>query len=292
MRRVFSPLCSVTQEETAALLSAYFAVTRRLQRLVPLAADRANEAAFVQWCAELAAVECSVCALSYLIARVLAKQPVPPVNLHPLVAKLRISAEQGDAEAQFALAQVLLIGIGVEKDEAEAMKWALRAAERGVLRAQVVYGRSLLIGQNSLRKNAEEGMAWLRRAAEAGDADAQVLLGLCYTSKQFPSEQENAEAVRLFTLAAAQGNAVAMCKLGHCCLSGRSGVVSEEKAIEWYVKSAEAGVTEAQVSLGSLLAQRGDRAGAEAWLKRAAAQGSLEASAQLQSLAVGTCIVS
>lgn len=218
------------------------------------------------------------------MGRVVAKRPVPPLNLHQFVAKLRIEAERGDAEAQYALAQVLLIGLGVERDDSDAMKWALRAAERGVVRAQVVYGRSLLIGQNGLPKNAEAGMAWLRRAADAGDADAQVILGLW--------EQENAEAVRLFTLAAQAGSATAWCKLGHCYLSGRGGVVSEERAIECYVKSAEAGVTEAQASLGSLLAQRGDAAGAALWLKRAAAQGSREADAQLQSLTASSCVVS
>ena len=282
----------MSEEQTAALLSAFFAVSRRLKRLVFLSRDGSNELDFISWCADLATTELSVFALSYLFSRVLRKQFVPALNLRTVAAKLRLDAEAGDRDTQFLLSQVLLSGIGVEKDEGEAIKWMLRAADRNLVKAQGAYGRSLLIGQYGLKKDVEKAMAYLQRAAIAGDSESQTVLGLCYTSRTFPTEHENAEGVRLFTMAAESGHAVAQCKLGHCYLSGRGGIVSEEKAIEWYTKAAEAGLAEAQAALGGLLAQHGEKDRAEIWLQKAASQGSLDAEAQLQALKNGSCIVS
>ena len=47
------------------------------------------------------------------------------------VRSIRVKAEQGDVEAQVALAQVYLEGRGVQVDYVEAAKWYRTAAEQG-----------------------------------------------------------------------------------------------------------------------------------------------------------------
>ena len=52
------------------------------------------------------------------------------------LADLRVSAEAGDAEAQFILGGMYVTGRGGPQDDAEAVAWYRRAAEQGHARAQ------------------------------------------------------------------------------------------------------------------------------------------------------------
>ena len=56
------------------------------------------------------------------------------------VAGIRKAAEHGDAEAQFRLGYCYDEGKGVEKDPKEAAKWFRKAAEKGLVYAQVNFG--------------------------------------------------------------------------------------------------------------------------------------------------------
>jgi len=47
------------------------------------------------------------------------------------VSDIRALAEQGNAEAQFALGRMYAEGLGVAQDEADALAWYGRAAEQG-----------------------------------------------------------------------------------------------------------------------------------------------------------------
>ena len=49
-------------------------------------------------------------------------------------------AEQGDADAQFYLAQMYKNGQGVPQDYVEAVKWLRRSAEQGLAIAQLFLG--------------------------------------------------------------------------------------------------------------------------------------------------------
>ena len=56
------------------------------------------------------------------------------------IEEFRAKAEQGDAQAQFNLGFCYDNGMGVVKDEAEAVKWYRKAAEQGDAKAQVHLG--------------------------------------------------------------------------------------------------------------------------------------------------------
>lgn len=63
-------------------------------------------------------------------------------------------------------------GQGVAKDEAEAVKWYLKAAEQGDVRAQFLLGMCYEEGEGVTKGDAE-AVKWYQKAAEQGHANSQ-----------------------------------------------------------------------------------------------------------------------
>lgn len=93
--------------------------------------------------------------------------------------EFRISAGKGHTEAQFYLGLMYSHGLGVARDQKEAAKWYLKAAELGHGRAQFIVGLKYDRGQGFVR-DYKEAVKWYRKAAELGDSRAQRALGLVY----------------------------------------------------------------------------------------------------------------
>jgi TPR repeat protein len=74
-----------------------------------------------------------LCAVSLLLA-------IPPFGYAQSIAELKNKAEDGDVQAQLALAKGYHLGEGIEKDEAKAVGWWEKAAEHGDATAQVNLG--------------------------------------------------------------------------------------------------------------------------------------------------------
>ena len=87
----------------------------------------------------------------------------------------RAASEQGDPDAQCTLGGLYQKGIGVEKDEAEAVKWFRTAAEQGFMKGKTLLGMALFEGKG-VKKDEAEGVRWLREAAEQGDETAEDYL--------------------------------------------------------------------------------------------------------------------
>jgi uncharacterized protein len=115
----------------------------------------------------------------------------------------RLSAEQGNAEAQYNLGLMYDKGQGVPQDYKEAVKW-------------------------------------YRLAAEQGDAYGQFNLGLmCHEGKGVP--QDHKEAVRLYRLSAEQGNAKAQFNLGFMYHKGQGVPQDNVSAYMWWNICASSG---------------------------------------------------
>lgn len=117
------------------------------------------------------------------------------------------AAEQGDADAQFILAELYYKmyedGDGTEKDLEEAIKWYQAAAGRGDARAQFEIGWCYQSGEG-VEEAPEKAVQWYRLSADQGYAKAQYWLGWCYRYG-IGVEADMVEAVKWYRLAADQG---------------------------------------------------------------------------------------
>jgi cell division septation protein DedD len=108
-------------------------------------------------------------------------------------------AAQGDADAQFNLAQAYRLGRGVEADVRRARGLYQQAADQGHLKAADNYG--LLLFQQGARSDA---MPYIRDAAGRGDPRAQYVLGLAHFNAD-QAEKDWVRAYALLTLANSAG---------------------------------------------------------------------------------------
>jgi hypothetical protein len=85
------------------------------------------------------------------------------------------AAEQGDAEAQNVVGELLWYGRGVEKDDIQAVSWFRLAAEQGLADAQNNLG---ILYENGMgiSKDIQRAMTWYKKAAEQGHEDARANL--------------------------------------------------------------------------------------------------------------------
>ena len=100
-------------------------------------------------------------------------------------------AAQGDADAQFNLAQAYKLGRGVERDLGKAEELFGKAAAKGHMQASDNYG--LLVFQ---RGDHARAMPYVKTAAGRGDARAQYVLGLAY----FNGDSVDKDWVRAYAL--------------------------------------------------------------------------------------------
>ena len=116
-------------------------------------------------------------------------------------AKYLTLAQQGDAEAQYNLAQIY--DLKGEIKETEALKWYTKAAEQG--HANATY--HLAMKSLTSEYDSDKALHWITKMAEQGDVEAQSMAGFLYQI------QDNEKALYWFTKAAAQGSTEAQAAL-------------------------------------------------------------------------------
>ena len=98
-------------------------------------------------------------------------------------AALQASAGNGNADAQFKLAQAYDTGTGTPKNEGDAVKWYLASAKAGNRYAQHVAGTLYTDGRGVIA-DASEAVKYWRLAAAQGVSESQGSLGAMYYSGQ------------------------------------------------------------------------------------------------------------
>ena len=185
------------------------------------------------------------------------------------------AATKGDANAQRSLGVRYALGLGVEEDHAEALRWFRLAAQQGNAGAESWLGwmheNGIGVAQDALR-----AAEWYGLAAPKGDAWAQYRLGNSYRLGEGVN-QDLEEAVHWILWAAMQDFTTAQNLLGHMYRTGQGLAESPEKAFEWYRLAATAGNPWAQVSLGRAYRNgsgvASDAAKAVKWVRFAADRG-------------------
>jgi TPR repeat protein len=139
----------------------------------------------------------SLCALTILLCSLLsaagdlasAKRAYEAEDYATAFKQLTPLAGQGNADAQFILGKMYLMGRGVPKDPDQGMKWLKAAGTQGNADAQFFLGSVYLLPH----RNIAEGVKWLRLAAEQGNQDAQLLLGKAYMEGELPRDPVQAD---------------------------------------------------------------------------------------------------
>jgi len=111
------------------------------------------------------------------------------------VTAIREAAEQGNATAQAKLASLYLLGRdGVEKDEKLAAEWMEKAANQGIVDAQVVMGAFYDRGLGVVG-DRDKATQWYEKAAAKGHGTSLAILGRNDAAQG--SVQFNYQAMRL-----------------------------------------------------------------------------------------------
>jgi uncharacterized protein len=164
----------------------------------------------------------------------------------------------------------------LNKSYDEEAKVALKKAEAGDAKAQEVIAQMLMRGRG-VKKNEAQGIQWLAKSmALAPDSpEFQIKLGEMYYHGQELTKNEGM-AMRLYQKAAAQGSTEALYRMGFLYEYGQGVPKDPAKAIELYRQAAEKGNLEAQVTIG-VRYEQGDGvelnySEALKWLRKAAEQ--------------------
>ena len=84
-----------------------------------------------------------------------------------------------NAQEEFALGEMYAKGLGIPENPRKALRWYLRAAEKGSSDAENALGHMFQNGKLG-SKNYREAAGWLKKAAANKNADAALQLGLMY----------------------------------------------------------------------------------------------------------------
>jgi TPR repeat protein len=168
---------------------------------------------------------------------------------------LQKAADSGNAQAQNLLANRLVDGDGVAKNEKEAVKWYRTAADQGYARAQnnlgVIYDQGIGVPQDQA-----EAAVWYRKAAEQGYAMAQNNLGLML-SNGIGVKKNPVDAASWYQKAADQEFAQAQYNLGHAFAIGSGVKKNRSQAEVWLRKAADQGDAQALAELNAINSNHG-----------------------------------
>jgi len=170
--------------------------------------------------------------------------------LSPAVAKVADAAAAGDAESQYALAQMYGSGSGLPRDPAAAALWLQKAANQGHANAQFSLGTSYLLG-DGVPKSTALAIEWLNKSARQGNTLAQANLGAIYLNGDGVAQNFRV-ALSWFEKAAAQGLPLAQYSLGKMHQNGYGVRTDEAMAAQWYARAAAQDYAPARQALAEL----------------------------------------
>lgn len=196
------------------------------------------------------------------------------------------AAARGDPVAQCNLGLMYLYGIGVRKDEQEAVVLLRKASQGGVTNAAKTLVAMQAVDQ-VLETARSTFITDLTVRAETGDVEAQGTLGLWYEMGTNVTKNQ-VEALKWHLRAATQGYVRSQHSIGFMYMLGQGTAKNEAEGTKWFRKAADQGFAPAQYSL-ALAYQTGsgvekDLAEAAKWYRRAADSGDRRASEALAEL--------
>lgn len=161
-----------------------------------------------------------------------------PVNTEKAVYWFTKAVEHNEIPAFANLGRCYLMGIGVNKDIAEALKFFSVAIRHGIEDIESFLFEHISVGE-------------LATLANAGNAQAEYFLSRCYISGSF-LERNMAKAIDLLDSSSEKGEPLSMVFLGCICSEGKYIARNLFKAEELFAKATELGHKDAAVFLNEV----------------------------------------
>ena len=160
------------------------------------------------------------------------------------------AAQNGNALAQFYVAQCYYNGTGVEKNQTTAMEWMQKAADQGHPYAQYACAMQYLSGEGAVKQDTIQGVQWLEKAAQNGLPDAQSDLAACYMEGRYV-EKDESRAVELLKMASTQGNPNAIAILADYYIGRCEAEEDHQKGVLLLQTLANGGDVDSQFNLST-----------------------------------------
>lgn len=177
-------------------------------------------------------------------------------NLERALKFFKAAGEGGVPQGYLKAAKYHHQGISVPRDLQKAIEYYSKVADVADEQFKKAYGlllAQLYIDLGSSEKNQEQAVKWYLKAAEAGDLNAQLIVAKAYLSGHGISVNEQ-EARRWFEIAAQTDNIDALVNLGYIYANGVGVDIDYTKANIYYTRAAEQGSPEAAWNLGNFYA--------------------------------------
>ncbi len=153
-------------------------------------------------------------------------------------------------EAYFNLAKLYENGLGVAKDEMQALAFYRKAAESGDEKAALKVGNAYFLGRG-IDRNYAEAYRWFKQSADKGNYAAQYNIGLMLDEGK-GLRKDPVKAFEFYKKSAEQGYGPAQYALGGMFLKGIGTPQDFTAAIRWYKLAADQGDSQAQMDLAKL----------------------------------------
>lgn len=195
---------------------------------------------------------------------------------------LTIKAEQGDMISQYFLANLLLSQTTNKYANDQAFHWYEKSADQGYADAQFALAVMCMDSDDMDSDDVKYCISWFEKAAEQNHLQAQYYLGNYYQSGDV---YDISQALHWYQKSAEQGYVIAQMALGnlyfhHVRLMEPNKSYTEavyrqkmdekyKKAIYWYKKAAEGNEPFAELNLGIIEMKQSNHQQALYWLNRA-----------------------
>ena len=127
-----------------------------------------------------------------------------------------------------------------------------KAAERGDPSAQGNLGLCYLMG-DGVGKDVAEAVKWIFKAAEQGDSEGEFMIGMCY-AKGIGVSLDEAEGVKWWIKSATKGNVKAQYMLWNCYAFGVGVAKDKAESLKWYRKVMESNNEEIKKNAKGMIA--------------------------------------
>jgi len=153
----------------------------------------------------------------------------------------KIAADKNDADAQFALAEILYNGMGEEFSHSKAVALYEKAARQGHVKAMAEYGRCCIAGDGLDAARPKDAILYLTKSAEAGCSESYYFLGTSVYTQGVGTAADTKKAAECYLKGAEAGNTSCMYALGMAYLKGEGVTKSVENAKKWLQKGSDKG---------------------------------------------------